>query len=149
MASMGHGQCPTPPTTGPMPNAPFSGAITQRGLMKSGTQPLKKGDGAGGGGNQTKGTFYFLPRTTRAREKKTKKPQPFVYLSWRASCLGIEAWLSQGRSQLCCPTLGSGSGWLCPGSQHCPGAAASLWRLGKRHPRCLHKCVLTNVNSPS
>lgn len=56
----------------PMPN-PFSGAITQRGLMKSGTQPLKKGDGAGGGGNQTKGTFYFLPRTRRGREKKKQK----------------------------------------------------------------------------
>lgn len=85
------------------------------------------------------------------REKKKTKtnPQPFVYLAWRAGCLGTGAWLSQGRSQLCCPTLGSGSGWLCPGSQHCPGAAVSLQWLGKRHPRCLHKCVLTNVNSPS
>lgn len=42
-----------------------------------------------------------------------------------------------------------GSGWLCPGWQHQPGAAVSLQRLGKRHPRCLHKCFLTNVNSPS
>lgn len=74
----------------------FSRAITQCGLVKSGTQPLKKGNGAGGGGNQTKETFYFLPRTRRGREKKNPIPQPFVYLAWRDGCLGSRAQLSQG-----------------------------------------------------
>lgn len=97
----GSSSCHSLGGTRPMPT-PFSRAITQRGLMKSGTQPLKKGDGAGGGGNQTKGTFYFLPRTRRGRERKT--PQPFVYLAWRDGCLGTRG-CSGGRPWLCCPVL--------------------------------------------
>lgn len=93
----------------------------------------------------------LLSAKNQEGKRKKKKPQPFVYLAWRAGCLGTGAWLSQGRSRLCCPTLGSGSRiWLAlPWLPALPQAAASLQRRGKRHPHCLHKCVLTNVNSPS
>lgn len=134
---------------------PFSRAITQRGLMKSGTQPLKKGDGAGGGGNQTKGTFYFLPRTRRGREKKKTTTTICLsrmagWLPWhRDSAIPGEIAALLSRSTATLPEKSSGSGWLCPGSQHHPRAAANLRRLGKRHPRCFHKRFLTNVNSPS
>lgn len=88
-------------------------------------------------------------KNQEGKREKNKKPQPFVYLTWRAGCLGTGAWLSQGRSQLCCPTLGSGPGSsaLAPSTALGQQRACSAW--GRDIHSCLHKCVLTNVNSPS
>lgn len=42
-------------------------------------------------------------KNQEGKGKKKKTPQPFVYLAWRAGCLGTGTRPSRGRSQLCCP----------------------------------------------
>lgn len=86
------------------------------------------------------------------KKRKEKEPQPFVSLAWQAGCLGTGAQPSlAGRDCGSAILLHCDAAQALAGSAPAPsttlGPAVSLKRLRRSHPRCLHKCFLTNVDS--
>lgn len=74
-------------------------------------------------------------KNQEGKREKNKKPTT-ICLSRMAGWLPWHRGLAvPGEIAALLPHSGLRTWQLCPGSQHCPGAAASLQRLGKRHPQ--------------